>query len=76
MMRWACSAQSGKKYIRYLVCKPEGKRPLGRPRHRRKDNIETRIEEIGREGVDWINLDYDCAEWRAILNTVMKLLFP
>jgi hypothetical protein len=56
--------------------KPEGKRPLGRPRHLWKDNIKTDHKEIGWERVDCINLAKDSDRWRAFVNTVMNLRIP
>jgi hypothetical protein len=55
------------------VGKPEGKRPLGRPRCRWEDNIRIDIREIVWEGVDWIHLAQDSDQWRAVVNTVMDL---
>jgi hypothetical protein len=55
------------------VEKPEGKRPLGRPRHRWEDNIKMDLREIGWGGMDWIDLAADRDQWRALLNTVMNL---
>jgi hypothetical protein len=56
-----------------LVGKSEGKRPLGRPRSRLEDNIRMVLREIGWRGVDWIHLDRDRDQGRAVLNTVMNL---
>jgi hypothetical protein len=56
-----------------LVGKPKGKRPLGRLRDIWKDNIRMDIKETGREGVDWMHLDRDRDQWRAVLNTVMNI---
>jgi hypothetical protein len=50
---------------RILVEKPEGKRPLGRPRRRGVDNIKTDLREIGWDGVDWIDLAKDRDQWTA-----------
>jgi hypothetical protein len=61
---------------RILVGKPEGKRLLGRPRHRWVNNIKMDLREIGWEGVDWIELDQDTDQWRALVNTVMNLWVP
>jgi hypothetical protein len=55
------------------VGKPEGKRPLGRPRRRWVDNIEMDLGEIGWDGVDWIELAQDRDQWRGLVNTVMNL---
>jgi hypothetical protein len=56
--------------------KPEGKRPLGRPRHRGIDNIKMDLLEIGVNVVDWIGLAQDRYSWRALVNSVMKLRVP
>jgi hypothetical protein len=59
-----------------LVGRPEGKRPLGRPRCRWEDNIEMFLREIGLEYVDWINMAWDRDRRQAFVNTVMNLLVP
>jgi hypothetical protein len=59
-----------------LMGKPEGKRPLGRPRRRWADNIKINLREIGWDDVDWIELGQDRDQWRALVNTVMKLRVP
>jgi hypothetical protein len=61
---------------RLLVGKPEGKRPLGRPRRRRMDNIKMDLLEIGVSVVDWISLSQDRYRWRALVNSVMNLRIP
>jgi hypothetical protein len=61
---------------RILVGKPEGKRPLGRPRRRWVDNIKMDLGEIGRDGVGWTELAQDRDQWRALVNTVMNLRVP
>jgi hypothetical protein len=61
---------------RILVGKPERKRPLGRPRRRCVDNIKMNLREIGRDGVDWIELAQDRDQWRALVNKVMNLRVP
>jgi hypothetical protein len=63
----------GRNMYRVLVGKPEGKRPLGRPRRRWEDGIKMDLEEIGWEGVDWIHLAQDRDRWRAVVNAVMNL---
>jgi hypothetical protein len=60
---------------RVLVWKPEGKRPLGRPRHRWDDNIKMDLQEVGGGG-DWMELAQDRARWRALVNKVMNLRVP
>jgi hypothetical protein len=59
-----------------LVGKPEGKRPLGRPRSRREDNIRSDLRETGWEIVDWMRVDQDRDQRRALVNTVMNLRVP
>jgi hypothetical protein len=58
------------------VGKPEGKRPLGGPRHRWVDIIKIDLREIGWDGMDWINLAQDRDQWRALVNMVMTLRVP
>ena len=57
---------------RVLVEKPEGKRPLGRPRRRWEDNIKMDLEEVGRGCGDWMELAQDRDRWRAFVSTVMN----
>jgi hypothetical protein len=59
-----------------LVGRPEGKRPLGRPRRRWEDNIKIDLREIRIDGANWIRLVQDRVQWRAFVNTVMNLGFP
>jgi hypothetical protein len=61
---------------RILVEKPEGKRPLGRPRLRWEDNIKVNLREIEWGGMNLIYLAQDRGQWRALVNTVMNLRFP
>jgi hypothetical protein len=58
---------------RLSVGKPEGKRPLGRPRRRWIDNIKMDLSEIGLNVVDWIGLAQDRYRWRALVNSAMNL---
>jgi hypothetical protein len=78
-LRWAGHvARMGEKrsVYRLLVGKPEGKRPLGRPRRRCIDNIKMDLVEIGLNVVDWIGLAQDRYRWRALVNSVMNLRVP
>jgi hypothetical protein len=59
-----------------LVGRPEGKRPLGRPRCRWEDNIKMDLSEIGIVGAKWIRLAKDRVQWRDFVNTVMNLRLP
>jgi hypothetical protein len=59
-----------------LVGRPEGKRPLGRPKRRWEDNIKMDLREIGIDGANWIRLTQDEVQWRACVNTVMNLRVP
>ena len=61
---------------RVLVGKPEGKRPLGRPRRRRVDNIRMDLQGVGCGYVDWIGLAQDRDRWRTLVNAVMNLWVP
>jgi hypothetical protein len=76
-VRWVrYVARMGKKINAYriLVGKPDGKRPLGRPRHRLVVNINIDLREIGWNVMDWIDLaqDKDRDQWRALVNTIMN----
>ena len=61
---------------RVLVGKPEGKRPLGRPRHRWEVTIKMDLQEVGCGGLYWIDLAQDKDRLRALVNAVMNLLVP
>jgi hypothetical protein len=62
-----------RKVYKVLVRKPEGKRPLGRPRRRWEDGIRMDLRDIGLEVVDWIRLAQDRDRWRAVVSAVMNL---
>jgi hypothetical protein len=59
-----------------LFVKTEGKKPLGRPRRRWVENIKTVLREIRWDGMDWIDLDQDRDQWRALVNMVMNVRVP
>jgi len=78
-MRWARHvARMGeeKGVYRVLVGKPEGKRPLGRPRHRWVDNVRTDLQEVGCVYMDWIGLVQDRDRWQTLVSAVMNLRVP
>jgi hypothetical protein len=75
IMRWTgyvASMGERRGVYRVVVGKPEGKRPLGRPRPRWKDNIKTDLQEVGCGGMDWIELAQDRNRVRPIVNVVMN----
>jgi hypothetical protein len=71
----ACAGQ-GRGVYRVLVGKPEGKRPLGRPRLRWEDNIKMDHQKVGCGGMDWIELAQDRDMWQALMTAVMNLQVP
>ena len=78
-MRWAghvARTGEGRGVHRVLVGKPEGKRPLGSPRRRWKDNIKMDLREVGGGAGDWMELAQDGDRWRAFVNTVMNFRVP
>jgi hypothetical protein len=75
-VRWAghvARMGEGRGVCMVLVGRSEGKRPLGRPRRRWKDNIKMDLREIGIDGANWIHLAQDRVRWRACVNAVMNL---
>jgi hypothetical protein len=78
-MRWAghvARMREVRGAYNILVGRPEGRRPLGRPRRRWEDSIKMDLREIGFGDVDWIHWAQDMDRWRAFVNTVMNLLVP
>jgi hypothetical protein len=66
----------GRIIYRVFVGRPEGKRPLARPRHRWEDNIKMDLWEIGIDGVNWVRLAQDRVQLGAFVNTVLNLRVP
>jgi len=78
-MRWAghVARMGGERGMyRVLVKKPEGKRPLGRPRHRWVDNIRMELQEVGCGYMDWNGLAQDRDRWRTLVSAVINLRVP
>ena len=76
-MGGACGAYGGGERLhRVLVGKPEGKRPLGRPRHRWEHDIKMDLHEMGGGCGDWMELAQDRDRWRALVSTMMNLRVP
>jgi len=78
-MRWVGHVAlmgEGRGVHRFLVGKPEGKRPLGRSRRRWEDNIKMGLQEVGRGCGDWMELSQDRDRWRALVSTVRNLRVP
>ena len=78
-MRWAghvAHMREGRGVYRVLVGKPEGKRPLGKPRCRWEDNIKMDLQEVGCGVMDWIELAQDRDRWLALVNAVMNIWVP
>ena len=74
-MSWAgqiARMEDGRGLYRILIGKPEGRRPLERPRRRWKDNIKMDLQEVGCGYMDWIGLAQDRDRWRALVNAVMN----
>jgi hypothetical protein len=77
-MRWVrhvAGMGEGRGAHRILVGRPE-RRPLGRPRHRWKDNIKMDHQEVGWESMDWTDMAQDRDRWQALVNVVMNLRVP
>jgi len=75
-MRWAGHMGEERGVHRVLVGKPEGKRPLGRPRYRWEDNIKMDLQEVGGGHGDWMELPQDRDRWRALVGTVRDFRVP
>ena len=78
-MRWAghvARMGEGREVYRVLVGKPEGRRPLGRPRRRWVDNIRMDLQDVGCGYMDWIGLVQDRDRWRTFVSAVMNLRVP
>jgi hypothetical protein len=78
-IRWAghvARMGDGRGAYRILVEKPEGRRPLGRPRRTWEDNFKMDLQEVGWDGVAWIDMAQDRDRWRALVNAVINLRVP
>jgi hypothetical protein len=78
-MKWAghvARMGEGRGAYRILVGRPEGRRPLGRTRHKWEDNIKSDLQEMGWDGVEWIDMAQDRDRWRAVVTAVMNLWVP
>jgi hypothetical protein len=78
-LRWAehvARTGEGRGVYRVLVGKPEGKRPLGRLRHRWEDNVRMELQEVGCGCEDWIGLAQDRDRWRALVSAARNLRVP
>ena len=78
-MRWVrhvARTEEGRGVHKVLVGKPEGKRPLGRPRRKREDNIKMDLQEVGRGCGYWMELAQDRDRWRTLVSTVMNCGVP
>ena len=78
-MKWAghvARMGDSRSVYRVLVMKPEGKRPLGRPRSRWEDNVKTGLQEVECGGLDWIELAEDRDRWRSLVTAVMNRRVP
>ena len=78
-MRWVENVVrmgEGRSVHRVLMWKPEGKRPLGRPRRRLEDNIKMDLQDVGGSCGDWMELAQDRERWRALVSTVMNFRVP
>jgi hypothetical protein len=78
-MRWpghVARMEEKRNAYRILAGKPEGERPLGRPRRRGMGSIKMDLSEIGRDGSDWMDMAQDRDQWRVLVNTLMNLRVP
>jgi len=76
-MGWACGAYGrGEGVYRVLMGKPEGRRPMGRPRRRFVDNMRMDLQEVGCGYMDWIGLAQGTDRWRTLVGSVMNIRVP
>ena len=75
-MGWACGTYVGRGVHKVLVGKPQGKRPVGRPRRSWEDNIKMDLQDVGRGCGDLMELAQDRGRWRALVSTVMNFGVP
>jgi hypothetical protein len=79
IMRWEghiARMGEGRGVCRILVGRPDGRRPLGRPRHRWEDNIKMNLQEVRLGDMDWIYMVQDRDRWPAVVSAVMNIQFP
>jgi transcription termination factor 2 len=78
-MRWAghvARMEEGRGVYRVFIGRPEGERPLGRPRRRWEDNIKLDLREMGVDGANWIQLAQDRVQWWAFVSRIINLRVP
>ena len=78
-LRWAghvARLEEGRSVFKFLIGKPTGKRPLGRPRRKWEDNIRMDLEETGINAGNWVDLAQDRDYWRALVNAALNLRVP
>ena len=76
-MDWVCSTYAARRDVyRVLVGKPEGKRPLGRPRRRWEGNIKMALQDVGCEAMDWIDVSQNKERLWALVKAAMNLRIP
>jgi hypothetical protein len=78
-LKWAghvARMEEDRSAFKILICKPTGKRPLGRPRRRWEDNIRKNLKEMGVNTRNWVDFSQDRDYWRALVNSALNLWVP